>query len=154
MSDKQIFALVVIVAVYLWWHKKNQTAYSRQFNGPGMTSGNGKVSTAPRSRRQLPASSSPWRGGADNLIAAPVVRGQALGMGQRYLGARSMAGRLRSSSSSGFGTGPIAPSFPTSQVTSTRNISLGNGRIQVPSWAAIPRTVRGPGGQGSILNLG
>jgi len=168
MSDKQIWILAAIVAVYLYWHARGTTAYARQmtYNGPGVSRGRGssRGSSSPNSvsssattapswrRRQLPYSSSPWSGGGTGRIAAPVYAGRNTTSSQRFIGAPSLAGTRRSTTANGFGTGPISPALPTSQVTSTRNIRIGNGQVQIPSWAAVPTTVRGPGGQGTILN--
>jgi len=172
MKAESIWILVAIVAVYLYWHANGTTAYARQmqYNGLGTSSGtnikrggtgswspssvSSSASTAPSwRRRELPVTSSPWANMGVGRVAAPVFAGRGTRSSQRYIGAPSLAGTRRSTTGMGFGTGSIAPSSPTTQVTSTRNIRIGSGQVQIPSWAAIPATVRGPGGQGSILNL-
>lgn len=158
MNDKQIGTVLLIVAVYYYLHSKGMTAYSQQVTRPTKGSRPNTVasgaSTAPRSSRSIPGYASPTSGTGRGVVAAPV---RSIGQANSPQASAPGTGIRRaqmSSSWKGFATTGVSPSWPTSQVTSTKTIRISNGRVQVPGYAAIPTTTRGPGGQGSLLNFG
>jgi len=169
MNNRQIFAVLAIVALYYVWHVKGMTAQSRQLGGvatpnTGRRGGIGKslstltsgARTNPRSSRQLPAQISPRRGSGRNYVTAPIAGPAFLNQGggsRQGVGTGRLTNRSVSASWSGTGAGPTSSVWPTFQQNSTKRIRVGSGAVQIPSYTVVPLTRRGPGGQGTVLNL-
>jgi hypothetical protein len=165
MNEKQVFALVVIVAVYLYWHSRGMSKYRTTGPGGGNAAQTGSsassggpntvfsnASTAPRTRRQLPSRTSPWQGGGRGYTSVPVFQtGQLVTPQARAVGGSWRQRGTLSRSSSSVGTVAISPRWPRNQVNSRSLVRLGNGSVQVPGWAAAPTLVSGPGGQGTVI---
>lgn len=157
MNDDQIALIAAIVIGYYWWHaKKGVTKKSRPVSGgtkPNTIAGAGSVS--PTTVNLSAGGTSATAGSGTNNIAAPVMSiGSLNGSPQRAAAGTGIQRGQMSSGWGGVGTAGISPTWPTTQVTSTKRIKVGSGKVQVPSYTAIPVVTRGPGGAGSILNFG
>jgi hypothetical protein len=111
------------------------------------------ASTVPTSQSLVVPFTSPTAGSGANYIAAPVLSIGAANAGRRMnLGGSNPTGN-KTLSKTFFGryASFISPNLPTSQVSPTQTVKIAAGNIQVPSYAAIPTTTRGPGGGGSVL---
>jgi len=158
MNKETILAIVILAVAFLWWR---QHSMKGAVAGLGRQGGIGSgtivrsstgASTTPTTRRRLPAQSNAWRAGGNTLSIAPTAGNRTLNArGPGNIGTTSSRGGSRSRTGSAGGTG-ISPRWPRNQVTSTRNIPIASGTVQIPSWAAVPTTTQGIGGQGTIRN--
>lgn len=161
MSDKQWLAVGLIVVVYLWWHQKGVSRYATTTGtrhagvGSGTITGASSVSITPKTRRQLPTLQNPWSKGGNSLVIAPVQRiGKLNNPGRANIGTNPRTASTISQARTRNGIVGVSNVWPRNQVTSTRSIPVGKGRVQVPSWTAVPTITQGPGGAGTVLNVG
>ena len=160
MNKEDIWIVVGIVGIYYFFHLKGMTATSKVSSIPQASSArsvstvSSSASTAPQTRVLGPKGTRAQAGNGTGFIPAPVRSIAALNNPRRQApGSAPQRGR-RSASWGGVGTAGISPTWPTTQVTSTKQIRVGSGQVQVPSYTAIPTVTRGPGGAGSVLNFG
>jgi hypothetical protein len=87
-------------------------------------------------------------------VIAPVQKiGRLNNPGRANIGTNARTSSTISQARTRTGIVGVSPVWPRNQVTSTRAIPVGKGRVQVPSWTAVPTVTQGPGGSGTILNV-
>lgn len=161
MSNKQIAALVILVAVYYYWSWRKRSGKlinvnTGRFVGvkPSFSANTFGVgaNTTPTSQSLSTGPTNAAAGRGTGFFLAPVKNIAQLNMPTRSAGVGARGPNYWiSRSAKGFGTGGISPTWPTTQVLPTKSVKISNGSVQVPYYAAVPTTVRGLGGAGSVL---
>ena len=155
MTDEEMIVTVLVLAgaYYVFVvHKKRQGG--RQLQGRrGSASGTvgGGASKSPSTWHNNNPYTNAQQGG--RYTPAPIANvGAQNGAIPSNVGAPSRRGGIRSSTASGMEGSFVSPQWPTRRVTSTGSQAIGTGDVSVPSYAAIPLTVRSPGGGGSWIH--
>lgn len=158
MKDEEMLFFIVLLVGGYWWFTKNRRSSANRLRGSrGSGSGaiGGSGSKAATTRQNSMASTNAQQGGGTGYAPAPIAQvGSVTGSGATPSGAggASRVSRgIRSMSMKGLVSSFVSPSWPTTKVTSTGNIALSDGAVQVPSYTAVPLSIQGPGGGGSWL---
>ena len=160
--EQVLFLMVLVLAYYYWQYKKSWKSVSlstvsgmprRVQTSSGTSTVGSGASTTPSSSLLTTPFTNAQMGSGRGWFSAPATPIQALNAPStsQNLGTRR-ATRTLSKGRSGFMTGGISATFPTTQVLPTKSVRIQSGRVQVPSYTTVPVVTRAAGGAGSIIN--
>ena len=158
MNDEEMILTVVVLAGAYYFlivkgkgRHNSKTLQGRRSTGASGTVGGG-ASKMPTRYHNTNSMTNAQQGGT--FAPAPIASiGQVNNSGRSSnVGASMTRGGMRSRTTNGIAGSFVSPQWPTRRVTSTGSQAIGTGSVSVPSYAAIPLTMTGPGGGGSWLH--